>query len=170
MAAFPEDRNTSCAVQTNSILKNPISKRDSDSCNEMLGKSKCIIQGKRTMRSSDPINVDDHLIELPPTIKNHYRNVQLAAETLCVNNVLFLASIANHIHHVTYNAIDNLKYISLEEGVKNVIRYYALRGFKVVAVILDVKFKCLNDQNKLGVPVNVVSMEEHAKQIERFTD
>ena len=100
------------------------------------------------MRPSDPINVDYQLIELPPTIKNHYSDVQLAANTLCLNNVPFLTSTYNHMCYGTSTAIDNLKAISLEE-VKSVIRCYALRGFKVIAVLVDAKLKCLKDRNKL---------------------
>ena len=67
--AFPESDTMSHATQTNGLFSNPISKRDIDAYNDVLGKSKCISQGKRTMRSSDPISVDHQLIELPPTMK-----------------------------------------------------------------------------------------------------
>ena len=90
------------------------------------------------------------------------------ASTLCVNNVTFLTSTSNHMHYGTSNAIDNLKIIPLEEGSKNAIQWYVLRGFKVVAVLVDIQFKCLKDRNKLRTPVNVVIRGEHVKQIERF--
>ena len=92
----------------------------------------------------------------------------MVADTLNVNNVPFLTSMSNHMHHGTYNAIDNLKAISFEEVLKNVIRHYTLRGFKIVVVLVDTQLKCLKDQKKHGVPVNVGSREEHAKKIERF--
>ena len=120
------------------------------------------------MRSSDHINVGHMLIELPLTIKNHRSNAQLAANTLCVHNFSFLTSMSNHTHYRTSNAVDNLKAISLEEGLKNVIQSCALRGFKVVIVLVDMQLKCLKDQNKIGVPVNVISTGEHVKRIERF--
>ena len=67
--AFPESDTMSYATQTNGLFSNPISKRDMDAYNDVLGKSKHISQGKRTTRSSDPISVDHQLIELPPTMK-----------------------------------------------------------------------------------------------------
>ena len=52
--------------------------------------------------------------------------------------------------------------------MKNMIRLCALRGFKVVLVLVYVQFKCLKDRNKLGFLVNVISRGEHDKQIETF--
>ena len=62
VADFPEDSTTSCAVQTNSLRNNTISNRDADVCSDILGRSKHISQGKRTIRSYNPINVDHYLI------------------------------------------------------------------------------------------------------------
>ena len=58
VTTFPEDCAIMCAVQTDGVRNNPISKRDTDICNDMIVKSKHIIQGKRSMPSSDPINID----------------------------------------------------------------------------------------------------------------
>ena len=74
VAAFPEDSTILHAVQNNSLCNNTISKRDIDACNDIMGRSKYTSQGKRTMRSSDPTNVNYQLIEFPPTMKKHYSN------------------------------------------------------------------------------------------------
>lgn len=59
-------------------------------CNEMLGRSKYISQGKTTMRFSSPVDSQSQLTEIPKTIKMYYDNVQLSADILYVNEVLFL--------------------------------------------------------------------------------
>ena len=75
VSPFPEDYTAVHTAQINVIRNNPVRKRDVGTCNGMLGKIKCISQGKRTMHSSDPISIYHQLIELPPTIKDHYGNV-----------------------------------------------------------------------------------------------
>ena len=85
-----------------------------------------------------------------------------------MNHVPFLKSISNHVHYGTFHTIDNLKADALESGVKNVTRCYAIRGFNIVVVMVDVQFKCLKDRNRLDKPMNTVSRGEHAKQIKRF--
>ena len=62
VAAFLEDITTLHAIQTNSLHNNPISKREMHACNDIMGRRKHISQGKRTIRSYNPINVDHYLI------------------------------------------------------------------------------------------------------------
>jgi len=49
-----------------------------------------------------------------------------------------------------------------------VICSYAIRGFSIGIIFLDIQFKSLKDRNVLGVTVCIVSQGEHVKQIERF--
>ena len=74
------------------------------------------------MRLSNPINIDHQLIELPPTIKDHYGNVQLVVDALHISDVPFPVSISNHTHCGTSNAVYVIKSDSLGKGIKNVIR------------------------------------------------
>ena len=120
------------------------------------------------MQRSNPIDVSAQTMEVPPSILTHYGNVQLAADILHVNDVPFLTSIANHLHYGTSNAVDNLQAPTLEAGLKNVIHSYAIRGFSIGIIFLDIQFKSLKDRNMLGVTVCIVSRGEHVKQIERF--
>ena len=68
------------------------------------------------MTSYDLLNTDFQMIELPPTIKNHYGKVQIAADVLHANDAPFLKSTSNHIHYRTCHTIDNLKADTLESS------------------------------------------------------
>ena len=85
-----------------------------------------------------------------------------------INDVPFLTSISNHLHYGTSKAVDNLVAPTLEEGLKSIIRSYAVRGFGVGVIFLDLQFKCIKDRNRLGVSIIIMSKGEHVKQIERF--
>ena len=62
--------------------------------------------------------------------------------------------------------MDNLKYVLLEFILINVVKYYAVRGFCVVMITVDIQFKSLKDQNRVGVKFNIVSKDEYAPIIE----
>ena len=85
-----------------------------------------------------------------------------------LNDVLFLTTISEHIHYSTANAVDNLKYLTLEYQFKNVVRSYAIRGFRIVMIMVDPQFKASKDRNLIGVPFNIASKEEHVYSIERW--
>ena len=50
VSGFPSDKTLVYSVMTNDIRNNPISRRDIQICDEMLGKSVHAAKGKRTMR------------------------------------------------------------------------------------------------------------------------
>ena len=85
-----------------------------------------------------------------------------------MTDVPFLTSVSNHLHCGTSNAVDNMKAVTLEDGLKNVIRCYNIRGFSIGIMFLDIQFKCVQDRNLLGVKISIVSRGEHVKQIEIF--
>ena len=103
----------------------------------MLEKSRHIAQGKTTMSSPAGIDVDVQMVDLPREILGYYSNVQLSADAMYLNDVLFLFLISNHMHCGTSKAVDNLAALTLEEGLKSVIRSYAVRGFGVRVIFLD---------------------------------
>ena len=94
--------------------------------------------------------------------------MQLAADVLHANGAPFLTSNSNNLHCGTSNAIDNLQAPTLEDGLKNIIRNYAVRGFSIGIIFLDIQFKSLKDRNALGVTICIVSRGEHAKLIECY--
>ena len=100
-------------------------------------------------------------------IRQFYNKVELRADVIFINNVLFLTSISKHIHFDTANTVDNLKCTTLKTQLKNVVRCYAIRGFKIVIILVDPQFKALKDRNLVGVPFNVSSREEYVYNIER---
>ena len=88
----------------------------------MLGKIKHNSKDKRTMRSSDPIIIDNQIIELPLEINDHCSNAQIAAHIMRVKIIPFLAYIPNSTYCSTYNDAGSMKDDSLEQGLKSTIR------------------------------------------------
>ena len=92
-----------------------MSRRDVQICKDILDKGKYDSQRKLTMKYSYHKDVSNQLVELPPTIKMDYSNLLLAEDVLHANDVHLLTSTHNHIHNGIFNAVDNMKGITLEQ-------------------------------------------------------
>ena len=69
-----------------------------------------------------------------------------------VNDVSFVASVSENAHYGTIGAVNNLRCVSLESEMKNVIRSYAVMGFYTAVTIVDVQHKSLKDRNLMQCP------------------
>ena len=66
----------------------------------------------------------------------------------------------------TTGDVDNLKCTTLENELKSVIRAYSVREFRSEVVQVEIQFKDLKDSNLFGVEIDVLSRDEHVKNIE----
>lgn len=106
--------------------------------------------------------------ELPPSIHNFYKNVELSVDVIHVNTIPFLVSINHDIHFAHVVTLLNLKTDTLESGVKSILKSYAIRSFHITTVHVDIQLQPLCDCQKLKPNINVVSKGKHVPSIERF--
>ena len=168
VSGHPSDDTMLHAALTNTIVNSPFSKEDILMTVEALGKSGYAVSGKTTSTRPDEVDARTALTELPPTILNHYKNVELSVDILFVNRIPFLATISKYIHYGTIQALQNMKIPTIEDGIESVLRTYGNRGFHVKTIHVDLQFKALKDRNKLSLRTNVCSREEHVPEIERY--
>ena len=121
----------------NGVKNRPMRRRYVQIWKDMLGKSEHVAQGKPTMKQSNPMDVRNQLVELLPTIKIHYSDVEMAEDALHENWMPFLSSVSNRMHWGTVNVVDNMKCDTLEKGLQNIISLHAANDFNVFIVILD---------------------------------
>ena len=57
-----------------------------------------------------------------------YKNSELSADVVFVNDVSFVASVSENSHYGTIRAVNNLRCASLEIELKTIIRSHAMRG------------------------------------------
>ena len=123
----------------------------------MFRKSEHGLTGKTTRTQPDAVNAEEQLVELPPTIMEYYKNVDLSVDVLHVNRLPFLTSVSKNIHYSTIDALDNMKIPTMENVIEKLIRSYSVRGFRIVAVYVDIQFMAISDLNNLGPSINLVS-------------
>ena len=161
---FLSDSDLAWLTTNNGVKKNPIIKRDVDIYADVLGPIKHGVPGE-TRNTLDPVGAHCQIASLPPTIKLCCNYVQLSEDTLRVDDVPFLASTLGHVHYVTTSAADNTKCENIELGLQNIFRCYIVRGFHIVLLMEDMRFKNLKHQNKAGISISIVSAGEHITQI-----
>lgn len=166
VAAHPSDETLIYSAMTNGIKNNPITKRDIAMALEMLGKSRYSVQGKTVRHQPDAI--DTEAISVPTKILDYYTSVTLSIDVMHVNKVPLLVSISEHIHYGTVKALDSMKIPVLELEIERIIKLYAVRGFHVKFILVDIQFKSIKDRGKLTAIVNVVGKGEHVPAVERF--
>ena len=95
----------------------------------------------------------------------YYKNVELSIDVLHVNRIPFLATLSKNIHYSTMDALDTMKIPTMEHVIDTVLQSYAVRGFHVHAIHVDIQFKAISDRANLPVLTNVVSRGEHVPEI-----
>jgi hypothetical protein len=65
-------------------------------------------------------------------------------------------------------ALESMKIPILEQEISRIIKLYAVRGFHVKFILVDIQLKSIKDRGLLAVIVNVVGKGEHVPAIERF--
>jgi hypothetical protein len=156
------------AMVTKQTLKNvPIVPRDIRNANKIMGPSVYGLKGKRTSRQPNTVEVPE-VISLPKSIEENYKEVTLASDILHVNRIPFLSTIARAIHYGTIAALPNMTLKDIEKALPGVIRSYALRGFVVKHVLVNMQFEGLRDRMCDSVMINIVSKDEHVPEMERF--
>ena len=113
-------------------------------------------------------HAEEQVVELPSSILEYYRDVELSVDVMHVNRLPFLVSISKNIHYSTVDALDNIKTVTMETALKRLLRCYNVWGFRVAFIHVDIQFKSISDRNELGPTVNVVSRGEHVPEIERM--
>lgn len=80
-------------------------KKDMDLVREMLGPSKYTIQEKSTRIQLDPVDVTIQRVNVPRSIMKFYKEVELLANMIYLNNIPFLISISDNIHYRIVGAL-----------------------------------------------------------------
>ena len=86
-----------------------------------------------------------------------------------VSRVLILVTVSRNIHYGTVHGLPSMKIPVMEAAIQGVVKSYAVRGFLVKFIFVDLQFKAIKDRNDIKGPIlNIVSWDEHVKDIERF--
>lgn len=165
---MPSNRIIIKAATSNCIRIMPIAKREVLLTEDVLGPSIHAIKGKTTRKQPDLIDSKRQLAEVPKSVKDYYSSRDLSGDVMNMNSASFLTNISDDIHCRNIGAVNNLQYLSLEHELKKVVRSHTVHGFRIVVILLYIQFKAIKDRNLVGVPINIVAIDEYVLLIELF--
>ena len=86
-----------------------------------------------------------------------------------INKIPFVITVSRHIHFGTAELIRNKSKTTIMSSIRQVVRAYHARGFKVHNILGDSGFECVRDAlADMGITLNVASRNEHVPEVERY--
>ena len=124
--------------------------------NNILGKSPYAIKEKSVQVQPDAVKTD--YIPVPRSVLKRYKDVTICVDVMFVCRVAILVSVSRSIHYGTVHGLPSMKIPIIEEAIKGIVKSYAVRGFLVKFIFVDLQFKAIKDRGNIeGAIVNIVS-------------
>jgi hypothetical protein len=154
-------------IVENNLLPNcPITGQDINAAEHIFGPDIGSLKEKTVRRSPDPVSTS--LIDIPSTIMDRYRDIELDGDIMFVNTIPFFVTISRNIKSATSEMISNQKNATLLLAIQHVNATYAKRGFRVTTFLMDWKFYSLRGNlGPLHISLNTTANDEHIPEIER---
>ena len=154
-------------------LKNcPVSREAVANAIKIWGPSKANLQGKTTRSSEEAVIVNAETVRpVPPEIMEAHSDVSIGMDIMKVNEIPFLVTISTVLHYAAFFELANLKIETPSEAIKTMTKIYRSRGFKIVGIAADNGFAALKNNEtftNLGIPINIISEDEHEPFSERL--
>ena len=125
-----------------------------------------VLKGKTTR--TKPIPVPDDRIEVPPELKLKHQGVNLCADIMFIQGVIFLITISREIKFVTVTCIPSRSLKQLCEGFDNTFGIHNAHGFRIETVFADPEFQKVDKPMvDNDIELNVANAKEHVAEIER---
>ena len=84
-----------------------------------------------------------------------------------VCKVALLVTVSRDIHYGTVHGLPSIKIPVMEAAIQGIVKSYAVRGFLVKFIFVDLQFKAIKDRSNIrGTIINIVSQYEHVEDIE----
>ena len=124
------------------------------------------LKGKTT-RSKPKLTIQDY-IEIPSELKSAHQGINLCADLMYIQGIIFLVTVSKNIKFITIKCIPSQSKSLLCEAFDQTFRVYNKAGFRIDTIYVDPEFKVLehvfidND-----ITMNYATAQEHVPEIER---
>ena len=144
----------------------PVTVEDVIRANKIYGRDIHSLKGKTT--STQPTRLVTDYVEIPPSVLEKNKHVNISIDIMYVNRIPFMATISRNIKFTTVEAIQNRTKAQLVQLIKNVLPIYTQKVFQVDNALLDGDFVPLRtDLLTLGINPNFATRNENVPEIKR---
>jgi hypothetical protein len=163
----PSNKQLMRIIEKNQLPNCPVNQDDVQAANDIFGKSIGALKGK-TVRQK-PVAVTGITSPLPPGILEKYRVVTLAFDIMFVNKIAFLVTISRNIQFGTAVRLPSRKETDVIKALKDIVKIYKMRGFKIDTFLADGEFELLQEQiYEIGGVLNTTARDEHMGDVEQY--
>jgi hypothetical protein len=145
MVVTPSPRDFEGMVRLNMLKDCPITNDDIKNANTIFGTDLATIRGKTVRRR--PKRVITDYVNIPRLLVDTNQQVTLAADVMFVNLLPFLVSISGNINLITIERAPSPQTASsLGSLLQHIVRVYAIVGFTVQTILMDIEFEKVRNQ------------------------
>ena len=95
---------------------------------------------------------------MPRCILDCYKDITICVDVIFVCSVAILVSVSRNIHYGTVHGLSSMKIPIMEEAIQGIVKSYAVRGFLVKFIFVDLQFKAIKDCSNIeGAIINTIS-------------
>jgi hypothetical protein len=164
--AFPSDVDLSWILKSNQVNKCPVRSKDAKTETKIWGTNTTSLKGKTTRVKPDTVITD--IVAVPTKIRELHRIVTISFNIFFVNKVPFFLILSRKLCFSTVTHLANRKIGTIFAAFKSIFMYYLQKGFQIMTVMADNKFKSLAElfYELPGAPtLNLTSANEHKPNI-----
>jgi len=110
--------------------------------------------------------VEPEYVQIPRDFYELNKFVTLAADVMFVNGLPFFMTLSRNIRFGTAEYLPSRTAKQLGRSLTKIMKIYALHGFVVRLVLMDMEFEKIKDEVGL-VEINTTAAREHVGEIER---
>ncbi len=166
--AYPSVKDLKQIVQANLLKDSPVTAQDVDVALKIWGPSVALLKGK-TVRRKPPLVLED-IVEVPKELRKLHKRVTLTIDVFFVNSASYFATLSLRICFLSVTHLQNQKNTTIFKALKAMHNYYLQRGFQIVFIKRDGKFKPMEETvyELYNAPkLNLSSANEHVPEIKR---
>ncbi len=136
---YPSVPDLKWIVKANMLKDSPVTSQDVDVALKIWGASVALLKGK-TVRHKPPLIMED-VIEVPKEIWQLHKRVTLTIDIFFVNGVPYFVTFSLRICFLLVMHLQNQKIETIFKALKAMHNNYLQRGFQIVFIKSDGKFK-----------------------------
>ena len=157
----PTVENFKYIIKSNTIKNCPVTIKDIEVAEDIWGKDISYIKGKTTRSCPNPVK--DDFINIPLELKSKHYELTLCIDTMYINGIGFLTSIAHPIYYRKATPVPDGTSESYYKALDKAIRVLNSGGYRINIIECDGEYKSLMDKvaDAMDVTMNYIDKDNY---------